>query len=128
MDKRCPRKLCDVPTAYCPLAVLRLKAIRSLDHEPTEEEETNMPGCRFAIFHQLANYCLFAYLEKYSNADSPPSDMEIAHYLGVSVETVRKLVKQAIEKMKISESFEELEESRGDEPIMPDRGETGEYE
>ena len=39
MDCRCPRKLKQLPRAWCPLAVLKLKALRNAERELTEEEE-----------------------------------------------------------------------------------------
>ena len=44
MDQRCPRKLDELPCEFCPLAVLRLKALRNSDKEFTEDEEAKLPG------------------------------------------------------------------------------------
>ena len=98
MDPRCPRKLDSLPCEYCPLAVLRLKALRNSPDELTEEEEANLPGCPFAIQHQLSNYCFFNYTKDYLT--DVPSDKEIAHMNNVSVETVKKIEAKAMEKIK----------------------------
>ena len=98
MDIRCPRKLDELPCEFCPLAVLRLKALRNSDKELTEAEEAKLPGCPWAVNHQMSNYCFFNYLKDYLN-DSP-SDKEIAHMNNVSLETVKKIEKEAMNKIK----------------------------
>lgn len=98
MDRRCPRKLDELPCEFCPLAVLRLKALRNSDTELTEEEETKLPGCPWAVNHQMSNYCFFNYLKDYLN--ETPSDKEIAHMNNVSVETVKAVEKEAMAKIK----------------------------
>jgi DNA-directed RNA polymerase sigma subunit (sigma70/sigma32) len=98
MDIRCPRKLDELPCEFCPLAVLRLKALRNSDKELTEAEEALLPGCPWAVNHQMSNYCFFNYLKDYLN-DSP-SDKEIAHMNNVSLETVKKIEKEAMNKIK----------------------------
>jgi len=98
MDPRCPRKLDELPCEFCPLAVLRLKALRNSDKEFTEEEETKLPGCPWAINHQMSNYCFFNYLKDYLN--DAPSDKEIAHMNNLSVETVKSIEKKAMEEVK----------------------------
>jgi hypothetical protein len=98
MDPRCPRKLDELPCEYCPLAVLRLKALRNADKEFTEEEEALLPGCPWAINHQMSNYCFFNYLKDYLNES--PSDKEIAHMNSISLETVKSVERSAIEKVK----------------------------
>src|SRR5574337_1243320 len=92
MDKRCPRALATMPDEWCPLAVLRLRAIRTAGRELTEEEESKLPGCPWAVNHQLANYCFFKYIQEYA-AEKPPADVEIAALNGISVETVKKTEK-----------------------------------
>lgn len=114
MDGRCPRHLPDMPTNWCPLAVLRLKAIRNAGRELTEEEEALLPGCPWAIDHQLAHYCFFNYLTKYT-ADKTVSDIELAALLNVSVETIKKIEKSALAKMRSHPSFSDL---KGIEPIV----------
>jgi len=111
MSPRCPRKLEFQPDSWCPMAVLRLKALRNSDRELTEEEEAKLPGCQWAINHQLANYCFFKYMSDYLNQDSLPSHAEIAHMLNVSVDTVKKCEKGAIEKGRNQDSIKELIDS-----------------
>ena len=115
MDKRCPRRLEDMPDNWCPLAVLRLKAIRTAGRELTEEEEALLPGCPWAIDHQLAHYCFFEYLAKFTS-DKQVSDIELAALLNVSVDTIKKIEKNALSKMREHSSFSELK-SNG-EPVV----------
>ena len=117
MDKRCPRKLETMPDNWCPLAVLRLKAIRTAGRELTEEEESNLPGCPWSIDHQLANYCFFKYLAEFTS-DKSISDIELAAFLNVSVETIKKIEKQALTKMKEHKNFANLKTA--DEPVVSD--------
>jgi hypothetical protein len=98
MDSRCPRKLAELPCEFCPLAVLRLKALRNSPVELSEEEEAKLPGCPWAINHQMSNYCFFAYIKDY--LDVPPSDKEIAHMNNISVNTVKEIESRALEKIK----------------------------
>jgi hypothetical protein len=117
MDARCPRRLEEMPENWCPLAVLRLKAIRTAGRELTEEEEALLPGCPWAIDHQLAHYCFFEYLAEYTTEKSI-SDLELAALLNVSVDTVKKIEKAAITKMREHDSFSNLK-SDG-EPVVSD--------
>ena len=98
MDPRCPRKLNELPCDACPLAVLRLKQLRNSTRELTEREEDKLPGCPWAISHQMSNYCFFKYTKEYLNV--PPSDKEIAHMNNVSVDTVKSVEKEALSKIK----------------------------
>jgi len=98
MDSRCPRQLEELPCEFCPLAVMRLKALRNSDKEFTEEEEALLPGCPWAVSSQSSCYCFFKYAAEYMNA--PPSDKEIAHMNNISVEAVKDTCKNAIEKIK----------------------------
>lgn len=107
MDSRCPRNLEEMPDSWCPLAVLRLKAIRNAGRELTEEEEALLPGCPWAIDHQLAHYCFFKYLTEYTSEKSV-SDIELAALLNVSVETIKKIEKTALTKMREHKSFSDL--------------------
>lgn len=118
MDKRCPRRLEEMPDSWCPLAVMRLKAIRNAGRELTEEEEALLPGCPWAVDHQLAHYCFFEYLTKFTSEKSV-SDIELAALLNVSVDTVKKIEKTALVKMREHESFSSLK-AEG-EPLVPDR-------
>lgn len=117
MDKRCPRRLEEMPDNWCPLAVMRLKAIRNAGRELTEEEEALLPGCPWAVDHQLAHYCFFEYLANYTSEKSV-SDIELAALLNVSVDTVKKIEKQALVKMREHKSFAELKQNG--EQVVPD--------
>lgn len=107
MDPRCPRALKNHPGEWCPLAVMRLKAIRNAGRELTEEEESKLPGCPWSINHQLANYCFFKYMAEYGDG-AAPSDNEIAALNCISIETVKKVEKTAITKMKQVKEFKEI--------------------
>lgn len=111
MDSRCPRKLDELPCEYCPLAVLRLKALRNSEKELTEEEEALLPGCPWAVNHQMSNYCFFSYAANYLS--TTPSDKEIAHMNNISVETVKDTVKKSIEKVKEFELIKDLGDENG---------------
>jgi hypothetical protein len=117
MDQRCPRQLEEMPDKWCPLAVLRLKAIRNAGRELTEEEEATLPGCPWAIDHQLAHYCFFKYLSEFTQ-DRNISDLELAALLNVSVDTIKKIEKSALSKMREHESFKDI---KGSEPIVSDQ-------
>lgn len=108
MDPRCPRKLTELPCEFCPLAVLRLKALRNSPEELTEEEENKLPGCPWAVNHQMSNYCFFMYVKDY--LDVPPSDKEIAHMNNISVDTVNSIEQKALEKIKNMEIIKDLED------------------
>lgn len=112
MDSRCPRKLDELPCEFCPLAVLRLKALRNSNHELTEEEENKLPGCPWSINHQMSNYCFFNYLKDYLS--EAPSDKEIAHMNNLSVETIKSVEKKAIESIKHMDIIEDLNEEKED--------------
>lgn len=107
MDPRCPRRLENLPCEFCPLAVLRLKALRNSDEELSEEDEAKLPGCPWSINHQMSNYCFFNYVADYLH--EPPSDKEIAHMNNVSIETVKDLTEQAIEKIRQMKTIKDLE-------------------
>lgn len=117
MDPRCPRRLEDMPDSWCPLAVMRLKAIRNAGRELTEEEEALLPGCPWAIDHQLAHYCFFEYLTKFTSEKSV-SDIELAALLNVSVDTIKKIEKTALNKMRNHDSFADLKTDG--EPVVSD--------
>ncbi len=117
MDPRCPRSLEDMPDSYCPLAVMRLRAIRTAGKELTEEEEANLPGCPWAVNHQMSNYCFFKYIKDYSS-DKPPSDIEVASLNCISVETVKKTEKSALNKIRETEEFKDLKETMDGESVV----------
>lgn len=119
MDKRCLRKLQEFPETFCPLAVLRLKALRNAGRELTEEEESRCPGCNYAIAHQMSNYCFFKFMaEHYPNNNL--TDIEIAHYNSISADTVKKLEKTAIAKLKEDCDFKEILDTYGSDKIIDD--------
>ena len=117
MDKRCPRALEKFPTSYCPLAVMRLRAIRTAGRELTEEEESNLPGCPWSVNHQMSNYCFFDYIKNFSG-DKQPSDIEVASLNCMSVEAVKKTEKIALNKIRDTEQFKALKESLDGESIV----------
>jgi len=110
MDERCPRKLDTLPCEYCPLAVLRLKTIRNAGKELTEEQESKLPGCQWAVQHQLSNYCFFMYIKDYLH--SAPSDKEIAHMNNISVETVKSIENSIKSKLNDMPIITEIKESQ----------------
>ncbi len=106
-----------MPDTWCPLAVLRLKAIRNAGRELTEEEESMLPGCPWAVDHQLAHYCFFKYLSEFTQ-DKPVSDIELAALLNVSIDTIKRIEKSALSKMRDHDSFKEI---KGSELIVSDQ-------
>ena len=120
MDSRCPRQLSEHPTTFCPLAVMRLRAIRTAGKELSEEEESLLPGCPWSVNHQLANYCFFKYIADYAG-DKPPSDLEIAALNNISIDTVKKTEKSALSKIREAKEFAALSASSDDGPIVEDR-------
>jgi hypothetical protein len=127
-DKRCPRQLSCAPTSYCPLAVQRLKAIRHAGRELSEEEEMSLQGCNYAINHQLANYCFFKFISDFSPDEKPLSDMEIAHFCSISVDSVKKIEKKAISKMRETSDIKEIIDTANGEQIMDDKDLEPEWE
>lgn len=127
MDKRCPRKLDEQPTSWCPLAVLRLKSLRNAGKELTEEEENKLPGCPWAVNHQMANYCFFNYMSQFLDDDKLPSDTEIAHLMNISQESVKKIQKAAIEKIRNIKEFKQIKDAYGDEAVVPDKSHDGTF-
>jgi hypothetical protein len=119
MDPRCLQGLEEHPETFCPLAVLRLKAIRNAGKELSEEEEAALPGCPWAVNHQLANYCFFKYITEYVD-DKTPSDTEIASLNNISVDTVKKTEKSALTKIRATAEVKALKDLHGGDPIMED--------
>lgn len=117
MDGRCPRQLKCMPTKWCELAVLRLKAIRNAGRELSEEEEDCLPGCKWAVDSQMAHYCFFQYLAEFSQ-EKNISDVELAALLNVSIETIKKIEKTGLSKMRDHQSFSSLKIK--DEQVVPD--------
>lgn len=86
---------------------MRLKAIRNAPHELTEDEESRLPGCPWAINCQVANYCFFQYVE-HVLPEKPLADVEVAGLLNLSVETVRRLERSAMAKLRQDPTLQEL--------------------
>lgn len=120
IDQRCPRKLDSLPDTWCALAVQRLKALRHAGKELSEEEEAKLPGCPYAVNHQLANYCFFKLVDSYIPDNRGFSDMEVAHFLNVSVDTIKKVEKKAVQRMRDSHVFKEIIDMHDGDQIMED--------
>jgi len=120
MDDRCLRKLDDFPQTYCPLAVLRLKALRNAGRELTEEEEAVLGGCPYAISHQMSNYCFFKYIAEHHPVNRSLTDIEIAHYNSISVDAVKKLESKAVNKLRQSDDFQEIMDAYQTDKIVDD--------
>ena len=126
MDIRCPRQLECFPDSFCPLAVMRLRAIRTAGRELSEEEESKLPGCPWAVNHQLANYCFFKYIKEFSG-DKPPSDIEIASLNSLSIEVVKKTEKTALTKIRNTEEFKSLKEDLEGESVVTEHSSDDDY-
>lgn len=128
MDPRCPRMLAEMPDSFCPLAVMRLRAIRTAGRELTEEEENALPGCPWAVNSQTANYCFFKYIDEFAS-EQTLSDVEVAALNCLSVETVKKVEKEAMNKIRNREEFANLRKDLDGESIFEDSGNPdGDYE
>lgn len=128
LDNRCPRQLKDTPGTFCPLAVQRLKALRHAGRELTEEEEAALPGCPWSVNHQLANYCFFKFISEFTPDDKPLSEMEIAHFCSISTDTVRRIEKRGLQKMRESSVFKEIIDVSDGDRIMEDSDFNPEWE
>jgi hypothetical protein len=106
-----------MPDTFCPLAVLRLRAIRTAGKELSEEEEAKLPGCPWAVNHQVANYCFFKYIQDFAG-DKAPSDVEIASLNCMSVDAVKKTEKAGIAKIREAEQFKSLKEIQNGEAVV----------
>jgi len=127
MDERCPRQLEEAPESFCPLAVMRLRAIRTAGRELTEEEENALPGCPWAVNSQTANYCFFRYIDELAT-EQTLSDIEVAALNCLSVETVKKIEKEAMNKIKNSEEFANLRKDLDGESIFEAGDSDGDFE
>lgn len=116
---KCPRKLESLPTEWCPLAVLRLKTLRSAKKELSEAEEAKLPGCAWAIDDQMSGYCWFVY-EAYNMPENPISDIDIAAMLHVSVDTVKKTADSAMQKIRSIKEIKEIKRLHSEEPVVSD--------
>lgn len=117
MDPRCPRNLDSTPETFCPLAVVRLRAIRTAENELSEEEENKLPGCPWAVNSQMANYCFFKWLEEFAS-ETTLSDVEIASLNCLSIETVKKVEKEALNKLRSRQEFQQLKEDLNGESVI----------
>ncbi len=106
------------PDTWCPLAVQRLKALRHAGRELTEEEEAKLPGCPYAVNHQLANYCFFNLMSGFIPDGKGFSDMEIAHFLNISLDTVKKIEKKALQRVREYSTFKEIIDTHAGDRIM----------
>ena len=128
MDPRCPRQLTEMPQTFCPLAVMRLRAIRTAGRELTEEEENALPGCPWAVNSQTANYCFFKYIDEFAS-EQTLSDVEVAALNCLSVETVKKIEKEAMNKIRNREEFVSLKKDLdGGSVFEPASSGDGDYE
>lgn len=127
MDARCPRQLKDMPESYCPLAVTRLRAIRTAGRELSEEEENALPGCQWAVNSQMANYCFFKYIDEFAG-ESTLSDVEVAALNCLSVETVKKIEKEAMNKIRNREEFISLKKDLEGGSIFEQSGSGDDYQ
>ena len=118
MDDRCPRELEEFPDTWCPLAVQRLKALRHAGRELSEEEEAALPGCPWGVNHQVANYCFFKLIADHMPDIKNVSDMEVAHYCNISTESVKKIEKRAIDKIRKSDSFREIIDTHDGDSVI----------
>jgi len=108
-----------MPDAFCPLAVMRLRAIRTAGRELTEEEENALPGCPWAVNSQTANYCFFKYIDEFAS-EQTLSDVEVAALNCLSVDTVKRVEKEAMNKIRNREEFASLREDLDGESIFED--------
>lgn len=95
--------------------------MRHAGRELSEEEEMACPGCNFAINHQMANYCFFSFMEKFSHEEKNLSDMEMAHFLNLPVDCIKKTEKKAIAKLRNSDAIKEVKEMYDGEAIVEEK-------
>jgi DNA-directed RNA polymerase sigma subunit (sigma70/sigma32) len=97
---------------------LRIKALRNSGKELSEEEESRLPGCQWAVDSQMAHYCFFAYLSEFAD-NKQVSDVELAALLNVSVETIKRIEKSGLLKMRDHKSFSDMKDDG--EPIVSEK-------
>ncbi len=127
MDSRCPRMLDKMPTEFCPLAVMRLRAIRTAGRELTEEEENALPGCPWAVNSQTANYCFFKHIDEFAS-EQTLSDVEVAALNCLSVDTVKRVEREAMAKIRNRQEFASLRKDLDGESIFENSGNDGDFE
>ncbi len=126
MDHRCPRQLKSFPKTFCEMGVIRLKLLRNSTKELSEKEEAKLPGCPWAINNQASCYCFFKYVAN-TPSDKTISDIELAHLLNVSVDSVKKTEKEALSKLRASSSMEELKGLMDGDSVVTDHDSDSEY-
>jgi DNA-directed RNA polymerase sigma subunit (sigma70/sigma32) len=109
------------------MAVNRLRAIRTAGRELTEEEENALPGCPWAVNSQTANYCFFKYIQEFAG-DTMPSDVEVASLNCLSIETVKKIERDALNKIRGMEQFQNLRRDLDGESAFEAHNSEGDFE
>jgi hypothetical protein len=128
---KCPLKLEGLPKSwesggqrlhYCPLAVVRLKAIkaaRAAGSELTEKEEARLPGCPYAIKSQMSGYCFF--IQEACSPDTPMLDADISAVLDIPVEQVKLAAETALKKLQLDSIIVEIKEALDSGSILQER-------
>ena len=124
MDDRCPRKLKQPPTHFCPLAVARLRYRDGIKDDSKRKKELtepkDAPGCPWAVRSHQHGYCFFKLLEDPQNPEKF-TDSQIAHMIGVSEEAVKKIADRVLKKAANIKAFKEIKETHGDGPLVEER-------
>jgi hypothetical protein len=68
----------------------------------------------------MSNYCFFKYIQEYAG-DKPPSDIEIASLNCISIDTVKRVEKCALAKIREKEEFKDLKEALNGESVIVER-------
>lgn len=97
----CPRRLSNLPTAPCPVALLRLEIMRS-----GKRETSDMPGCAWSCTSAEDNFCFWSMANR-EGFDSM-NTKEISEALSLSPAQVDKSEKSALEKLNESGNMEIL--------------------
>ena len=85
-----------------------------------------MPGCPWAVNSQMANYCFFKYLDEFAG-DVTLSDVEVASLNCLSIETVKRVEREALNKIRGREEFQQLRDDLEGESAFESCGEHSEY-
>lgn len=97
----CPRRLKNLPSSPCPMALLRLEIIRS-----GKREMSDMPGCAWSCTSAEDNFCFWSMANR-KGFDSM-NTKEISEALSLSPAQVDKSEKSALEKLNESGNMEIL--------------------
>ncbi len=127
---KCLLKLKDLPKSwesggqklcYCPLAVIRLKAIKAAKNNSplTESQEANLPGCPYSIKSQMSGYCFF--IQEARRPDIPLLDIEIASLLDITIDQVKAAAESAILKIQADPMIMEIKQAVGSESVIEER-------